>query len=79
MAVTKKLGSAVRRNRIKRVVREFFRLDRQAVPEAVDIVVVAKRGLDPDEVSLDMVRRELVPLFKRWQPVHESGPVGDAS
>ena len=38
---------AVRRNRIKRVVREFFRLHRQDLPAAVDIVFAARKGFQP--------------------------------
>ena len=62
MAVTKKLGTAVDRNRVKRVLREFFRLHQVLLPPALDFVVVPKRTLKPDRVSLDAVRRELLPL-----------------
>ncbi|MEM1413333.1 MAG: ribonuclease P protein component [Myxococcota bacterium] len=47
VTVTRKVGNAVRRNRIKRVVREVFRRNRALFPPA-DIVFVAKRGLDAD-------------------------------
>lgn len=46
LVVTKKLGSAVQRNRIKRVLREVFRRNRVLFPLGVDLVVVAKNGLD---------------------------------
>jgi ribonuclease P protein component len=42
--VTKKVGTAVQRNRIKRVVREVFRRNRQLFPAAHDLVFIAKRG-----------------------------------
>jgi ribonuclease P protein component len=42
--VTKKVGTAVQRNRIKRVVREVFRRNRQLFPQSHDFVFIAKRG-----------------------------------
>lgn len=42
--MTKKVGTAVQRNRIKRVVREVFRRNRQLFPRSHDLVFIAKRG-----------------------------------
>lgn len=42
--ISRRAGSAVLRNRIKRVIREFFRLNREAFPEG-DILVIAQPGL----------------------------------
>ncbi|NNK08339.1 MAG: ribonuclease P protein component [Myxococcales bacterium] len=44
ITVTKKVGTAVQRNRIKRVVREVFRRNRQLFPASHDLVFIAKRG-----------------------------------
>lgn len=43
VTVTKKIGGAVKRNRVKRVTRETFRRARQGLPP-VDIVVIARKG-----------------------------------
>jgi ribonuclease P protein component len=42
LTVSRKVGPAVRRNRIKRLLRECFRLERELFPERADVVVIAK-------------------------------------
>jgi ribonuclease P protein component len=44
VVVTRKLGGAVERNRIKRVCRECFRKTRDLFPDGVDVVVIARAG-----------------------------------
>lgn len=43
VTVTKRVGNAVTRNRIKRLFREFFRLNRACVGEYLDINIIAKK------------------------------------
>lgn len=43
VVVTKRLGKAVKRNRVKRLLREYFRLYKGFLPFK-DIVIVAKKG-----------------------------------
>jgi ribonuclease P protein component len=43
VTVTKRVGNAVTRNRIKRLFREFFRLNRDCVGEYLDINIIAKK------------------------------------
>ncbi len=44
MTITKKVGHAVDRNRVKRVLREVFRRNREIFPAGADVVLVAKQG-----------------------------------
>jgi ribonuclease P protein component len=44
ITVTRRVGNAVERNRVKRVVREVYRRERDWFPAGVDVVFIAKRG-----------------------------------
>lgn len=55
----------MRRNRIKRLVREFFRLHQHDFPLRADIVVVPKRGICADSLDFAQVSSELGPLMTK--------------
>jgi len=65
LTVSKKMGHAVARNRIKRVVREFFRLHQYDFELPLDIVVVPKRNLEAKQLTLALATEEFTPLLTR--------------
>lgn len=56
-AVPRRYGHAVRRNRLRRLIREAFRLDKQLLPLGFDILV--SPGHQPLEAELEAVRSSL--------------------
>lgn len=59
------MGNAVARNRIKRVVREYFRLHQYDFELPLDIVVVPKRNLEAKQLTLALAKKEFTPLLTR--------------
>ena len=57
ITITRKVGNAVERNRVKRVVREVYRRHHDWFPPGVDVVFIAKRGAPA--VGYEILREEV--------------------
>ncbi len=57
VTASKKVGNAAKRNKVKRLIREFFRLHKTQFPQSYDIVIVAKKdayGLNSRQIKEEL-------------------------
>lgn len=66
LTVSRKVGCAIVRNRLKRQLREFFRRQRAALPDGFQVVISARASAAG--LSYSCLSRELEPLLVPYRP-----------
>lgn len=76
MTITRKVGNAVRRNRIRRCIREAFRLHRELFPAGFDYVFIVKKdaAIQGTGDVLDELRGAKEKLWRRASEVRRGAP-----
>ena len=75
ISVSKKVGNSVVRHRIKRLVKESYRLHETEFEGGSDIVVVARRSADG--ASYQMIEKALLSLMRAHKLIREKRVSGD--
>jgi ribonuclease P protein component len=73
LSVSRKVGPATHRNRLRRLYREAFRLTREDMPTGLDLILIPRR---PEEPTLDELKRGLPRLVRQvaQKLAHEAPP-----
>lgn len=71
ITASKKYGKSVKRNRIRRLIRESYKLLNDSLKTGFDFIIVARRVEDTDDPCFRQVYKELRFLMKRLNVLQE--------
>ena len=67
VTVSRRVGNAVKRNRVKRLIREFFRVNKFSFTGNIDYSVIARSG--SASLSTGNAKQELTEIFRKASSV----------
>lgn len=72
ISVARKVGGSVRRNRIKRRIREAVRKNASFLPPGVDMVIIAGRSCY--DAVFNSIERDIKVFAEEWKRIREKKP-----
>lgn len=65
IAVSKKIAKANKRNRVKRLIRESYRLNKNNLLQQYNIVFICNKNVKIEELNYHIINEDIVNLFKK--------------
>lgn len=65
IAVSTKIGKAVKRNRIKRLIRESYRLNKDSLEKGFDIVFMWNKNSSYNDITYSLVNEDILRLLDK--------------